>query len=118
MSHNQLVGRAGENAAAEFYENLGFEILARNWRAPLAGGANEIDIVAANRATLAFCEVKTRSGTLYGSGADAVGIAKQRRIRRAARVWLAQNSLWIPEVRFDVAVVDRQGRVDLLEACF
>jgi len=118
MSYHRDVGRAGESVVAAHYENLGFEVVARNWRAPHAAGANEIDIVAQTTNTLVFCEVKTRTGTRYGTGAESVGAHKQRRIRRAARAFLAQNSLWIPEIRFDVAVVDRAGTVDLLEGCF
>ena len=48
-----------------------YRILDRNWRC----AEGEIDIVAVDRRTFVVCEVKTRSGTRYGTPADAVGYA-------------------------------------------
>ena len=59
MNAKDVLGRQGEQAAAEHLQRAGFRILDRNWRC--ADG--ELDIVAAERRTLVICEVKTRSGT-------------------------------------------------------
>lgn len=74
-----------------------------------------------NDSTVVFCEVKARSGTVFGIPAEAVGPRKQGRIRRLAARWLAENRdrlgrrTWA--VRFDVASV-LAGEVDVIEAAF
>ena len=78
MGAKDVLGREGEQAAVSYLEGCGFRILDRNWRC--ADG--EIDIVAADRRTFVVCEVKTRSGTRFGTPLDAVGQAKRRRLRR------------------------------------
>ena len=70
---------------------------------------------------MVFCEVKSRSGTGFGTPAEAVGRSKQMRIRRLAARWLAENRdrlerrSW--DVRFDVASV-LAGKVDVIEGAF
>jgi putative endonuclease len=94
MGAKDVLGKAGEQAAVGYLESCGFRILDRNWRC--ADG--EIDIVAADQRTFVVCEVKTRSGTRFGTPLDAVGHAKRRRLRRLAAQWLAVHA-----VRFDQA---------------
>jgi putative endonuclease len=98
MRAKDVLGRVGEQAAAEYLERAGMRILARNWRC----SAGEIDIVAAERRMLVVCEVKTRSSTRYGTPLEAITRAKQRRLRRLAVCWLAANGVLFHEVRIDV----------------
>lgn len=100
-----VLGREGEQAAVSYLESLGFRILDRNWRC--AGG--EIDIVAAERHTFVVCEVKTRSGTRYGTPLEAVGRAKQRRLRRLAALWLFAHGVRFDQIRIDVLGLLRDG---------
>ena len=109
----QRLGRWGEDRAAAWYAQRGWEILDRNWRC--AGG--EIDLVLRREGTLVFCEVKTRSGTAYGTASEAVDRRKQQRLRRLAVQWLHQHHDPVPELRFDVACV-QNGRVEVLEGAF
>jgi putative endonuclease len=120
MAWNQEVGAAGESAAAAWYERNGFVVVVRNWR----GKAGELDLVVSRSALLVICEVKTRSSSRFGGGAEAVGVEKQRRIRRLAGEFLNQHR-WQGDVRFDVAVVTRSGSggrsdyaVDIITAAF
>ncbi|MDA8301494.1 MAG: YraN family protein [Actinomycetota bacterium] len=78
------IGHRGEDLAAEWYEAHGYEVVARNWRCR----AGELDIVARKGSQLVFCEVKTRSSDSFGLPAEAVGYAKQARVRRLAGMWL------------------------------
>ena len=98
MAQKDVLGRNGEQAAVDYLEGVGFRILDRNWRC--ADG--EIDIVAVDRHTFVVCEVKTRSGTRYGTPLDAVGRAKQRRLRRLAVLWLSAHGIRFDEIRIDV----------------
>ena len=65
-----------------------------------------MDVVVRRGQRLVFCEVKMRSGTGFGDPWEAVGPEKERRLRRAAEVFLARNrALAELEVVFEVAAV-------------
>lgn len=98
MGAKDVLGKEGEQAAVSFLEGRGFRILDRNWRC--ADG--EIDIVAADRRTFVVCEVKTRSGTRYGTPLEAVGRQKRRRLRRLAALWLSAHGTRFDQIRIDV----------------
>jgi putative endonuclease len=93
-----LLGREGEQAAVGYLEGCGFRILDRNWRC----NDGEIDIVAVDRQTFVVCEVKTRSGTRFGTPLDAVGRAKRLRLRRLAAQWLSAHGVRFDQIRIDV----------------
>jgi putative endonuclease len=108
MRVKDAVGQFGEQVAAQHLERAGLRILDRNWRCP----EGEIDLVAAEGATLVVCEVKTRSGAAFGDPAEAVGPAKVQRLRRLALRWMAAHEVGWGDLRFDVvAVVRREGEV-------
>jgi putative endonuclease len=96
------IARRGEDAAAAFLERVGMQIEARNWRS----SAGEIDIVARDGDELVFIEVKTRRSERAGTAAEAVSAAKQGRIVRLARAYLATVGEQ-PQVgvRFDVVAI-------------
>jgi putative endonuclease len=105
MNAKEMLGRDGEEAAVHYLEGCGFRILDRNWRC--ADG--EIDIVAAERQWLVVCEVKTRSGTQYGTPLEAVGRAKVRRLRRLAAGWLNAHGVRSEQIRIDVVGLLYEG---------
>ncbi len=80
--------------------------------------AGELDLVCAIGSVVAFVEVKTRSSSRFGSGAEAVGRNKQQRIRRLGRAWLQASPETFRYVRFDVVDVDARGNVVVYEAAF
>ena len=92
------LGARGEDLAVTHLTDEGLTVLDRNWRCR----EGELDVVARDRSTLVFCEVKTRRGTGYGDPVEAVTYAKQRRLRVLAQRWLAAHDEHAPEVRFDV----------------
>ena len=100
-ARSRALGRIGENLAAAWYLDAGFTIAERNWRCD----SGEIDLVCARGRTLVICEVKARSGLGYGAPAEAVGRAKQQRLRRLAARYLAESGRHGVTVRFDVASV-------------
>jgi putative endonuclease len=100
-SQRQAVGAYGERCAVRHLVEAGLRVVARNWRSD----QGELDIVAWDGEILAFCEVKTRRGTAFGTPAEAIVPAKARRLRRLAAQWLAAHELHPPEIRFDVIEV-------------
>ena len=111
MRDKDVLGRRGEQVAAEYLQQAGMRILDRNWRC----AAGELDIVAAERRTLVACEVKTRSGTWYGSPLEAVSRAKQMRLRKLAIAWVVAHGVLFDEVRVDVIglLADRSGSMTI-----
>src|SRR5437016_5991193 len=94
-------GRAGDQGALNRYLALGYRAIARNWRCPLG----EIDLVVSRGGLLVFCEVKTRLGSAFGGGYEAVTWRKQRKLRQLGEVFLLTNGLDPARSRFDVASV-------------
>lgn len=110
MHARTTFGHAAEDLVADHLESLGYLIVARNYRCP----AGEIDIVAMKDATLVFCEVKARRDDRFGSPAEAVGYAKQARLKRLAAHWLRDHRPGAVDIRFDVvSVIVRDGRTEL-----
>lgn len=88
----QVLGAAGEDAAAEYLRGLGWRLIARNARTRYG----ELDLIAIDGATLVFAEVKTLRSTSASRSAEAlaaIGPRKQRQVRRLARAWLAESGL-------------------------
>jgi putative endonuclease len=102
-----VLGRHGEQLAAEYLERAGMRVLDRNWRC----AQGELDIVAAERRALVACEVKTRSGTRYGVPLEAISRSKRLRLRRLAIAWVVAHGVLFDEVRVDVIglLADRSG---------
>jgi putative endonuclease len=80
----------------------GLRILARNYRCR----AGEVDVVAEDRGTVVFVEVKERGGDSHGQAVEAVTAAKRRRVVRAARMYAARHGLSESPTRFDVVSID------------
>jgi putative endonuclease len=78
------------------------KVLARNYRCR----SGEIDIVAYDRGTVVFVEVKERRSSSHGSAVEAVTLEKRRRVVRAARVYAATHGLSESPIRFDVLAID------------
>ena len=102
MPTTTSIGRAAERRARWFYRLRGYRILAVNARA----GGNELDVVLRRGRRLVFSEVKAKGGERFGDPAEMVGPEKQRRLRRAAEVWLAARpELDGLEVSFDLVAL-------------
>ena len=102
--HTRKRGSVAESAAVAWLEKRGYRVVARN--ATNHGG--EIDLVALDGDCLCFIEVKARAGRRYGVSLEAVDARKQRRLTRAAALFLAAYE-GDPECRFDVLGLDFGG---------
>jgi putative endonuclease len=92
-------GARAEDLCAELLRRAGLRILARNWRCR----HGEIDLIADDRGTLVFAEVRLRRNDLYGGAAESVTRAKRARLIAAARLYLAGRRE--PNCRFDVLLL-------------
>ncbi len=108
-----LRGEAAEAHALRWLQQQGLKLEARNYRC--RGG--EIDLILRDGATLVFVEVRYRSHGGYGSAAESVTPAKQRRLRLAAQHYL-QRLGSEPPCRFDIIGIDRDLRIEWIRNAF
>lgn len=97
MTESHLLGKKGEDLAADHLRNKGYTILHRNWKS----GKNEIDIIAENNEFIVFVEVKTRADDYQIHPRHAVTNEKQRSIIFAAEGYIQRYNI-DKECRFDI----------------
>ena len=103
-------GDRGERAAVQYLKNKEYQILAVNFRS----GRYEIDIIAQDRETLVFIEVKATSNIDYGYPEEKVDLTKQKHISKAAQAFIQQRGLENLDCRFDViAIVNTFGKIQI-----
>jgi putative endonuclease len=103
----QALGRKSEALAAKYLKKLGYKFITKNYRTKLG----EIDIIAKDRGTLVFVEVKARQSAQYGSPKAAVTHQKQKKISMVALAYLKSTRQMQTAARFDVVSIDySQGR--------
>ncbi len=99
----QNLGKSGENLATLELESRGYAVLERRYRT----AHGEIDIIARDGDTMVFVEVRRKSSGEFGTAAESVTPAKQRRVIRMAVAYLALHGLYDRcPVRFDVVGID------------
>ena len=112
--HNDL-GKWGEDEAALYYEDKGYEILERDWKV----GKRDIDLIALaeDKDTLVFVEVKTRQNNDLQEPEEAVDVKKMRNLAIAANAYVKLHGLDM-DVRFDIiSVIGKCSCVESIE-CF
>lgn len=112
--HNDL-GKWGEDEAALYYEDRGYEILERDWKV----GKRDIDLIALteDKDTLVFVEVKTRQNNDLQEPEEAVDVKKMRNLAIAANAFVKLHGLDM-DVRFDIiSVIGKCSCVESIE-CF
>ncbi|MDD4774877.1 MAG: YraN family protein [Syntrophomonas sp.] len=111
------IGRRGEEMAAQYLKESGYQILCRNFRSR----NGEIDIICNRAGAVIFVEVKTRTNTHFGFPEEAVTWTKKGHIRKVALEYLAAFPHPYRELRFDVIgilVEDGVPRINHLEGAF
>ena len=102
------LGRRGEELAAAYLQQVGYQIVAANFTVPIGRNRNgvvitvEIDLVAYDGPVLSFIEVKTRASDWFATPAANVDLRKQRQIMRAARAYRRIFGLTNAPYRYDV----------------
>lgn len=93
-------GKLGEVIACEYLEKKGYQIVHKGWRYKHL----EVDIIIYDGPVLVFVEVKTRLKDTYGLPYEAVDWKKQRKLDRAANIYISQKK-HEGDVRFDIVSV-------------
>jgi putative endonuclease len=101
MSKSKQSGQLGEQLAADYLIQHGWEIVARNYRHK----RSEIDIIASNGKILLFVEVKTRSNMAFGMPENFVNNRQAERIISAADHYIREAD-WKEQIRFDIISID------------
>ena len=95
--NNRKFGDAGEDLACRYLEKQGYEILERNKH---YSRFCELDIIAKQKNTVVFVEVKTRKTADFGTPFEAVTKSKYENIKRGVQFYLAENK--VKDYRVDV----------------
>jgi putative endonuclease len=106
------LGKLGESYSVQYLKKMNYHIVETNYRSRMG----EIDIIARDKDSYVFVEVKTREEHLtFGKPIDAVNPEKQNRIRRIADSYLDKLSKtrW-KECRFDIIEVVVRKTGDLI----
>ncbi|HET6425003.1 MAG TPA: YraN family protein [Planctomycetaceae bacterium] len=101
LTRQESFGTRGERAAERYLVGHGYRVLRRQHR----NHGGELDLIALDGDTVVFVEVKTRSGVTHGQPIDAVNLDKQRRMTRAALVYLKREGWLDRRSRYDVIAV-------------
>jgi putative endonuclease len=103
-------GRQGEERAAAFLQQKGYEIVARNFR----HGRSEIDLIARKDQWLIFVEVKTRTSVAFGYPEESVNSRKASKILEGAEHYIFESN-WHGPVRYDVvAITYKNGNEEIV----
>ena len=109
------LGRKGENIAEKYLVDQGYKILDRNFQ----NRFGEIDIVAEDKDTLVFVEVKTRFSEKFGRAEEAVTAGKIKKIIKAGQFYRILNKDLPESERIDVVAIDfdndKLERVELIK---
>ncbi|HBX75409.1 MAG TPA: YraN family protein [Acidaminococcaceae bacterium] len=145
MLTKKEIGRRGEEIAAEFLERKGLHVVERNYYSRWG----ELDLVAVKPdpddvenetwfnddffqkmngdvqeqrgICVHFVEVKTRTGTDYGTPGAAVTYTKQQKLRKTALIWLQEQEQYYSDLCFDVIevwVAGKTAKIRWLKNCF
>ena len=110
---NFHAGQAAEQAVALLYESRGVKICARRWR----GHSGEIDLVGRLGDEVIVIEVK--QSRTHDLAASHILPAQIGRIFATAEEFLAGEPKGLfTDLRIDLALVDGQGRIEVLENAF
>jgi putative endonuclease len=117
VHERMILGNAAEDLVAADLRRRGYDVVARNVRAPWG----EIDVIARNATQLVIVEVRSRRGGDPDDPADSISAAKRRKVRLTAERWLAWRPIDYREVRFFAALVtwqDGKAAISMVEDAF
>ncbi len=86
---NRQLGKLAEDLACLTLKQKGYQIIQRNF----CTKNGEIDIIAKDKQTLVFVEVKAKTGIFFGSPEEMVNRRKLEKIKLMAQIYLEQKKI-------------------------
>jgi len=117
LNLRQKFGNYGERLAARHLKKNGYKIVCQNYRTR----SGEIDIIAVEKDTLVFVEVKSRQTLTYGHPKYSITIRKQKQISNTALHYLKETDQYNVRARFDVVTVistDKKTEIEIIKNAF
>ena len=113
MKNRKETGNLGEKLARDFLKKKGYKIVETNFRC----SDGEIDIVAKQKDCLVFVEVRTKTGTAFGSPEESMTSTKRAKLRMLAARYYQEKSHLPEEWRIDFVAVELEpnGKVRRIE---
>lgn len=102
MKRNKETGKKGEKLAQDYLKKQGYEIIETNKR---FSRFCEIDIIAKDKDTLVFCEVKTRSSDFCGSPFEAITKNKYENIKTGLFTYIQETKIKYKNFRIDAVSI-------------
>lgn len=107
---NYLAGLGAEHSVERVYADKGCKVISQRFRAK----RGEIDLIVQDGPTVVFVEVK--KARHHAAAAMRITSSKMTRLWAAAEEFLSRLSTGLTtDCRFDVALVDDLGRIELQE---
>jgi putative endonuclease len=101
--HAKSFGKWGEEKATIYYQQLGFEIIARNVHTPYG----EIDLIVKDQTGIIFVEVKTRSSMSFGYPQESITKLKQEHMIKSADAFLQEHPEFEDHWTIDVLSIQK-----------
>jgi putative endonuclease len=101
VMNKRSMGSEGEQLAARFLQEKGYEIIERNYRF----GRGEMDLIAKEGNDLVFIEVKARRSSEYGAPEESITVAKEAQLKRVADGYLSEHDIEDQNCRFDIVTI-------------
>lgn len=111
------LGEKGEEIALRFLKKNGYRILLKNYVCKMG----EVDLIAREKDTFVFIEVKTRRSTTFGPPQLAVNSSKQMQLSKVALHFLKEKKLEEAKARFDVVAIllgSKGEEIELIKDAF
>ena len=114
--NRKAVGELGERWARKHLERHGYRIHETNFRCR----EGEIDIIAEHEGCLVFVEVRTKTGSAFGTPEESVTASKKEKLASVAMSYLQAHGNLPSEWRIDVVAIEvspkgRVVRADLIQ---
>jgi len=117
LNSRQKFGKKSESIAVGYLKKHGYKIIKQNYRTKVG----EIDIIAREKGTIAFVEVKSRKSNKFGNPKWAVTPKKQRKISMVALEYLKTTMQSNVKARFDVVSIissDDRPSIEIIKNAF
>ena len=101
MENKRKKGFEYEKKASDFLVKQGLSIIEKNFYSKVG----EVDIIAKDKGTIVFVEVKYRKNDDFGRPEESVNKKKIKKIKDTAFIYLQINNLYKSDIRFDVVSI-------------